>query len=143
MRDTPASMNDPRRTSFTVLVIDDEQSIRNAAAELLQMDGHMVLVASTGEDGLAMVRVVLPDLILVDSDMPVMNGLKVVQRLKADADTRRIPVVALISEPAENPNELSRAGCIAFIPKPFEPVSFHRLLASILETGPRSSDARP
>jgi CheY-like chemotaxis protein len=58
-----------------VLVIDDEQSVRDTAAELLQADGHMALVASTGEDGLAMVRVVLPDLILVDCHTPAMNGL--------------------------------------------------------------------
>jgi CheY-like chemotaxis protein len=122
----------PRTTGFAILVIVDEQSVRDAAADLLQTDGHMVLVASTGEDGLAMVRGVLPDLILVDHHMPVMNGLEVVQRLKVDAETRRIPLVALTSGPDEDASELSRAGCIAFIPKPFEPASFPRLVAGIL-----------
>jgi CheY-like chemotaxis protein len=94
-----------------------------------------------------MVRVVLPDLILVDYDMPVMNGLEVVHRLKADTETRRIPLVALTSGPAEDANELSRAGCVAFIPKPFEPTSFLRLVAGILNVtvgrSRRSSDPPP
>jgi CheY-like chemotaxis protein len=123
-----------------ILVIDDDRVIRDTATELLQMDGHMVLVASTGEDGLAMVRVVLPDLILVDSDMPVMSGLEVVHRIKADAEAQRIPLVALTSGPDEDASELSGAGCIAFIPKPFEPVSFLRLVADLLDVTVERTD---
>jgi CheY-like chemotaxis protein len=67
-----------------------------------------------------------------------MNGLEVVQRLKADTETRRIPLVALTSAPDEDASELSRAGCIAFIPKPFEPVSFLRLVAGILNVAVES-----
>jgi CheY-like chemotaxis protein len=125
-------MNRHRPTSFTILVIDDEQLVRGTVADLLQANGHMALVASTGEDGLAMVRAVLPDLILVDQHMPVMNGLEVVQRLKADGETRRIPLVALTSSPDEDASELSRAGCIAYIPKPIESMSFLRLVDGIL-----------
>jgi CheY-like chemotaxis protein len=66
----------------------------------------------------------------------------VVQRLKGDAETRRIPLVAVTSGPAENADELVQAGCIAFIPKPFEMVSFLRLVVGILGTGTRSSDTR-
>jgi len=143
IRHTRASMRAPRPRSFAVLVIDDEQSVRDTAADLLQADGHMALVASTGEDGLAMVRVVLPDLVLVDCHMPVMDGLEVVQRLKGDAETRHIPLIAVTSGPADKADELMQAGCIAFIPKPFERVSFLRLVVGILGTGPRSSYARP
>jgi len=71
-------------------------------------------------------------LILVDYHMPTMNGLAVVQRLKADAVTRHIPIVALTSASAAEANELGRAGCIAFIPKPFEPTEFRRLIADIV-----------
>ena len=133
MGHTRGSMNRPRpRAAFTILVIEDEQPVRDTAADLLHGHGHMVLAASTGEDGPAMVRVFLPDLILVDYHIPVMNGLEVIERLKADAETRRIPLVALISGPDEDASELRRAGCIAFISKPLEPVSFLRLVAGIL-----------
>jgi CheY-like chemotaxis protein len=121
------------------LVIDDDQLILDTAAELLQMEGHRVLVASSGEDGLAMARAARLDLILVDYHMPAMNGLEVAQRLKADAETRRIPLVALTSGTAQIANELIRAGCVAFIPKPFEPSEFLALVAEILnETAGRS-----
>ena len=79
-----------------------------------------------------MVRAVCPDLILVDYHMPKMNGLAVVQHLKADASTRHIPIVALTSASAAEANELSRAGCIGFIPKPFEPTEFRQLVNDIL-----------
>src|SRR5439155_18289429 len=95
-------------------------------------DGHRVLVASRGEDALATVRAVHPDLILLDYYMPDMNGLAVIEQLKADAATRRIPVVALTSGTAEDANNLSRAGSVGFILKPFEPAEFLRLVTGIL-----------
>jgi CheY-like chemotaxis protein len=139
-------MNEPRPTSFTILVIDDDSGLLESATELLETEEHRVLAAASGDTGLAMARTVRPDLILIDYHMPEMNGLEVVRRLKADIETREIPLVALTSGPAEDANELIRAGCIAFIPKPFEPVSFLRLVAGILNVtvgrGRRSSDPR-
>lgn len=125
-------MNERRLGSFTIFVMDDEDMVREMVTELLQTDGHRVLTAASGEDGLVMVRAVRPDLILVDYHMPKMNGLSVVQQLKADASTRHIPIVALTSASAAEANELGRAGCIAFIPKPFEPQEFRQLVAGIL-----------
>ena len=132
-------MSRPSSALFTILVIDDDPGVLDLVTDLLATQGHRGLVAASGEDGLAITRTVRPDLILVDYHMPVMNGLEVVQRLKADAETRRIPVVALTAGPAEDANELSRAGCVAFIPKPFEAREFLRLVAEILnETVGRS-----
>ena len=125
-------MNRPRAATFTILVIDDDPELLELATELLSGDGHRVLVASSGEDALAMMRAVHPDLILLDYFMPEMNGLAVVERLKADAATRRIPVVALTSGTAEDANKLSRAGSVGFILKPFEPAEFLRLITDIL-----------
>lgn len=140
-------MGRPDRTPFTILVIDDDPSVRETATDLLALDGHRVLSASGGEDGLARARAERPDLILLDYHMPVMTGVAVLQRLKADPVTRRIPVVALTSGTAEHANELSRAGCLGFIPKPFAPTEFLRLVAEILdETVGRSrgrGDSRP
>jgi CheY-like chemotaxis protein len=118
--------------SFTILLIDDDEMVRDTVAEVLQADGHRILSASSGRDGLAMVRAVRPDLILVDYHMPMMSGLEVVERLKADVETRRVPVVALTSATSEEANKLSHAGCLAFIPKPFEPTELRRLIAEVL-----------
>lgn len=141
-------MGQPHRSApFTIRVIDDEPLILETVTELLQSEGHRVLSAASGEGGLMLARARLPDLILVDFHMSGITGLEVTQRLKADASTRRIPVVALTSATAEHANELSRAGTIGFIPKPFEPVDFLRLVADLLNaTVARSrgrGDSRP
>jgi len=132
---------------YTILVIDDEPSVRETASDLLESAGYVVLVAPGGHDGLAMVRAVRPDLILLDYYMPGMNGLEVVKKLKADPLTQRIPVIALTVASAEYANELSRAGCVGFIPKPFEPSDFLRVIAEVVgatvgrrREGPGSAD---
>jgi CheY-like chemotaxis protein len=135
-------MNPPRSSPFTILVIGDDRLVLSTASDLLTAEGHRVLTASSWEEGLGMARTIRTDLVLVDYSMPVRNGLEVVQRLKADTETRRIPVVALTSGTAEDANELSRAGCVAFIPKPFEPRNFVRLVADILKETVGRRDAR-
>jgi CheY-like chemotaxis protein len=62
-----------------------------------------------------------------------MDGLAVLQQLKADETTRHAPVVALTSSTAEHANALSRAGAVAFIPKPFDPAEFLRLVDELLK----------
>ena len=138
-------MGRPAPTPFTILVIDDDPGLLALATELLSGAGHRVLVASSGEDALAMVRAVRIDLILLDYYMTRMNGLEVIQRLKADGATRRIPVVAVTSGTAEDANKLSRAGSVGVILKPFEPAEFLRLITDILNQTVgrrRSEDAR-
>lgn len=132
-------MGRPYPTPFTILVIDDEPEVLETATELLRSRGHHVIAALGGENGLARARADHPDLILVDYNMPVLNGPAVVVQLKADTTTRRTPVVALTSGSADQANELIRVGCIGFIPKPFEPVEFLNIVAEILsETVGRS-----
>lgn len=133
---------------FTILIIDDEPEFREMATELLKSDGHRALSAPSGEDGLAMVRAIRPDLILLDYHMPGMNGLAVMEQLRADDSMRRIPVVGLTSAMADQANALSRAGCIGFIPKPFEPAEFLSLIVRFLHESaarsrPRSRDSGP
>jgi CheY-like chemotaxis protein len=118
--------------AFTVLVIDDEPAILELVHDLLVLAGYHVIAVTNGPDGLALARTTRLDLILLDYNLPEMSGLAVLEQLKADTTTRGIPVVALTSAPAEQANELSRAGCISFIPKPFVPAEFQRLVTDIL-----------
>jgi len=117
---------------YTILVIDDEPSIREITGELLRNAGYAVLFAWSGEAGLAMLQAIVPDLILLDYDLPGMKGLEVLKRLKADPVTHPIPVVAFTVGSADQANALSRAGCVGFIPKPFVPAEFQRLVTDIL-----------
>jgi CheY-like chemotaxis protein len=100
--------------------------------ELLRAHGYRVLEATSGRAGLEATRTARPDLILVDYHMPEMNGLAVVEALKSDAATRSVPVVAFTSGTAAEANRLVRAGCIGFIPKPFDPGTLPGLVAQFL-----------
>src|SRR5439155_10715960 len=117
---------------FSILVIDDDELVLRTLTELLRAHGHCVFDATKGRDGLELTRAQRPDLILVDYHMPEMDGLAVVEALKSDPATRGIPVVAFTSGTAAEANRLVRAGCIGFIPKPFEPGSLPELVAGFL-----------
>lgn len=120
------------RRQFTVLVIDDDALILSTLSDLLRAHGHLVLEAPTGRVGVELAKTERPDLILVDHHMPEMDGLAVVGALKAEGVTRGIPVVAFTSASAPEANRLVRAGCIGFIPKPFEPGTLPGLVAEFL-----------
>lgn len=122
----------PLPTRHKLLIIDDDPLVLKTVTELLRAAGHSVLAAPGGHDGLAQAKAERPDLILLDYQMPEMNGLAVLERLKDDSATRGIPVVALTSGSAEDANRLIRAGCIGFIPKPFEAGSLPRLVGQFL-----------
>jgi len=127
---------------FTILVIDDDPIVLTTLAELLIAHGHRVLNAANGREGIELARSERPDLILVDYHMPEMDGLAVVGELKSDTTTRAIPVVAFTSGSAAEANRLVRAGCIGFVPKPFEPGTLPDLVAQFLKAtvarGPRA-----
>ena len=125
-------MGSARSTPFTILVVDDDALVLSTLTELLRAHGHRVLGATNGRDGLELARAERPDLILVDYHMPEMDGLAVVSALKSDAATRGIPTVAFTSGTAAEANQLVRAGCIGFIPKPFEPGTLPELVAQFL-----------
>jgi len=120
------------KAGFKILVIDDDPLVLKTLVELLQVHGHSVLAAPGGPQGLALAHAERPELILLDYHMPEMNGLAVVERLKGDAATRSIPVVALTSGTADDANRLIRAGCIGFIPKPFEAGTLPGLITGFL-----------
>lgn len=125
-------LDSARPTRFTILVVDDDSLVLSTLTELLRAHDHRVLEATKGRDGIELARAERPDLILVDYHMPEMNGLAVVDALKSDAATRGIPVVAFTSGTAAEANQLVRAGCIGFIPKPFEPGTLPELVAQFL-----------
>jgi two-component system cell cycle response regulator DivK len=112
-----------------ILVIEDNPANMKLAVLLLGRVGHTVLTAFDAETGLAMVRADRPDLILMDIQLPVMDGLTATTLIKQDPVTAAIPVIALTAMAMKNDEEKTRAaGCDAYIAKP---VRFRELYAAI------------
>jgi len=108
----------------TVLVVDDNAAIRMIISDFLTLNYEQLTVkeAIDGVEGIALVEKELPDLILLDAEMPNMNGFEVVQKLRASKKTESIPIIA-ISSGASNNHIVSglRALSDASLPKPFTP----------------------
>jgi two-component system cell cycle response regulator DivK len=113
----------------TVLVVEDNAANMKLAALLLRNAGHSVLCAIDAETGLTLARAQRPDLILMDIQLPGMDGFAATAVLKGDPATAAIPVIALTALAMKEDQERSRAaGCDAYISKPLR---YHELYAAI------------
>ncbi len=116
-----------------VLVIEDNPANMTLATFLLQSAGHTVLAATDGETGLTLARGEQPDLILMDIQLPGMDGLEATALLKADEATRDIPVIALTALAMKGDEARIRAaGCDGYIGKPLAYRDFLATIASHL-----------
>ena len=110
-------------------VEDNDDNVYMLKMRLEMIDGFEVLVAENGEIGCATALAELPDLILMDLDLPVVDGWEATRRLKATAETSRIPVIALSAHAMAGDREKAlAAGCDDFDTKPVE---LPRLLTKI------------
>lgn len=118
-----------------ILVVEDNAANMALALFLVESAGHSVLTAVTAEAGLTLARANRPDLILMDIQLPGMDGLEATAILKADAATQSIPVIAMTALAMKGDEERIRAaGCDGYISKP---ISYQEFLATIAaELGP-------
>jgi len=118
-----------------VLVVDDFEDNRAMYVEYLQFHGMRVAEAVNGEEAIAQATALRPSVIVMDLSLPVLDGWEATRRLKADAKTRAIRVIALTghAEPAHAKKALE-AGCDDFVAKPCLP---ENLLAKVREHLPR------
>jgi two-component system cell cycle response regulator DivK len=113
----------------TVLVVEDNPTNMTLAIFLLQSVGHTVLSATDAEAGLTLAREGQPDLILMDIQLPGMDGLEATALLKKDEATHAIPVIALTALAMKGDEERIRAaGCDGYIAKPMR---YQEFLATI------------
>jgi two-component system cell cycle response regulator DivK len=112
-----------------ILIIEDNPANMKLACLLVHNGGHTALCAVDAETGLAMARSELPDLILMDIQLPGMDGFAATALLKQNPDTAGIPVIALTALAMKQDQEKSQAaGCDAYIAKPLR---YHDLYAAI------------
>jgi two-component system cell cycle response regulator DivK len=114
-----------------ILVIEDTDDNRQIIRDLLTTVGYELIEAVDGEEGVAAAAREKPDLILMDIQLPRMDGYEATRRIKADPATAHIPVIAVTSYALSGDEEKTRAaGCDAYIAKPFSP---RLLLAKVRE----------
>jgi two-component system nitrogen regulation response regulator NtrX len=117
-----------------ILVIDDEAAIRDSLRMILEYEGYEFLGAATGQDGLAMVERENPDLVFLDIKMPGMDGLEVLQRIKAADET--VPVVMISGHATVTTAvDATKLGALDFIEKP---LASERVLVTIRNAMDRS-----
>jgi CheY-like chemotaxis protein len=116
-----------------VMLIEDNPVNRRLAQFLLKSQGYVVCEAASAPEAFATLKEQRPDLILMDIQLPVMDGLTATRQLKADPATRDIPVVAVTSYAMQGDEEKAlAAGCDAYITKPIDKTRFLETVAGLL-----------
>ncbi|HEX6309469.1 MAG TPA: response regulator [Longimicrobiales bacterium] len=106
----------------SVLIADDNTDNRAVYVMMLDHLGYRVLEAANGEEAVRVARAELPDLILMDLQMPGTNGFQATEQLKRDDSTARIPILAITALAMDQDRELAFAvGCDEYFAKPIEP----------------------
>ena len=117
-----------------ILLIEDNLMNMELATDLLEAAGFQVLKAERAEDGIALAVAQQPDIILMDIALPGMDGLEATRRLKQDARTARIPIVALTaSAMLGDDNKARLAGCCGYIAKPVDTRRFAKTVVEFME----------
>jgi len=117
--------------SKRILVIEDQEDNRRIVRDLLTSAGYETIEAVTGEEGVTLAETHLPDLILMDIQLPGLDGYEATRRIKANPALRQIPIIAVTSYALDGDDiKMLEAGCDGYVAKPFSP---RKLLAKIRE----------
>lgn len=124
-----------------VLVIEDKAENTRLFRAVLKLEGAQVFEAAEAEVGIEMARREQPDIILMDVQMPGMDGLTATRLLRADAQTRAIPIIAVTASVMERDRQqILEAGCDGHISKPINPQTFGEQIAAFL---PHATNSNP
>lgn len=117
----------------TILTVDDSASIRQMVSFTLHQAGHTVIEAVDGVDALAKLQLHPADLIVTDLNMPNMDGIELIRRIRALPTGKFVPIVLLTTESqAAKKTEARTAGATGWIVKPFTPAQLVAVLAKLL-----------
>jgi two-component system cell cycle response regulator DivK len=114
-----------------ILVVEDQADNRRILRDLLVNAGYELIEAESGEEAITAVTARRPDLILMDIQLPVINGYKATRRIRSNPDLKLVPIIAVTSYAlAGDEAKALAAGCSAYVTKPFSP---RALLAKVQE----------
>jgi CheY-like chemotaxis protein len=116
-----------------ILLVEDNEMNRDMLSRRLTRQGHTVLLAADGAEGIAKARDEAPDIVLLDMSLPVIDGWEAARRLRADAATARLPIIALTAHAMAGDREKALdAGCDDYDTKPVELPRLLRKIAALL-----------
>ena len=120
-----------------ILIIDDEQNICNVVSEFLAKKGFTAITATSGKEGIKNANQLMPDLILLDINMPKMDGFAVLEKLKNSEKTISIPVIMLTGR-GDDESKMKASGLYSqyYITKPFDLEELASKIEQILKTVP-------
>ena len=118
----------------TVLIVEDNDKNMKLARDVLQAKGYTTFEAVTGEEGVNLAKEKVPDLVLMDIQLPGINGIEAFKQIRADPKTARIPVVALTASvtPTDR-SQITAAGFDAFVGKPINLKEFLDTVKRLVE----------
>ena len=118
----------------TILVVEDHERNRKLARTVLEYRGYTVVECDDGEPSLALARAHRPALVLMDIQLPTMDGITALRRLRADAQTASIPVIAVTaSVTTKDVGVIAKAGFDGYVAKPIRYAAFMDAVRSHLE----------
>ena len=121
----------------TILIVEDNEKNMKLARDILQSKGYVTLEAVTGEDGVRVAIEQKPDLVLMDIQLPGINGIEALRQVRADPDCARIPIVAFTaSVMSSDRSQISAAGFDGFLSKPINLKEFLETVKRLLESRP-------
>ena len=121
---------------MNILVIEDNEQNMYLTEFILSQHGHSVLKASNGPDGIALAQQKKPDVILLDIQLPGMDGYAIAHALKGDEGTKKIPIIAVTSYAMRGDREkVLAAGCEGYIEKQINPATFMNQILAYLPGG--------
>ena len=119
-----------------ILIIEDEEDNRAIMRDLLITAGYNLIEAVDGEEGVKLAQRERPDLILMDIQLPILDGYEATRRIRASAELKSIPIIAVTSYALRGDDAKARAaGCDSYVAKPFSP---RELLAKVREFLPNA-----
>ena len=121
-----------------VLIVEDNEKNMKLARDILQAKGYQTVEAETGEEGVKLAKERKPDLVLMDIQLPGINGIEAFKQIRADTKTKSIPVIALTASvtPTDR-SQITAAGFDAFISKPISLKEFVETVKRLIEGGGR------
>ena len=116
-----------------VLIVEDDPKSLKLARDMLQVSGYATLEATNGKEGVELARIEKPDLILMDIQLPVMDGLEAIKLLKNDDVTKDIPIIALTAYAMKgDEKKIQETGCDGYISKPIDIKGFLKKISEVI-----------